>query len=109
MFAGDGVAQDALNELTELFTVGLAVVCENELKVLTELKKALAVDLAALVEAKKLIEKVENLQIDVLGIARDVNRLDIASRQRDEEILNLRRQIGELLSCVDRVDQVMNL
>ena len=53
MFAGDGVAQDALNKLTELFTVGLAVVRENELKVLTELRKVLAVDLAALVKAKE--------------------------------------------------------
>ena len=53
VFAGDGVAQDALNELTELFTVGLAVVRENELKVLTELRKVLAVDLAALVKAKE--------------------------------------------------------
>ena len=48
-------------------------------------------------------------KVDVLGIARDVNSLDMASRQREEEILNLRRQIGELPSCVDRVDQVIYL
>ena len=104
VFAGDRVAQDALKDLTDVFRDALAIVRETELKVLTELRNALAVDLAALMEARKVSEKVDYLQSNLLCVARDVNNLDFASRQREEEILKLGR---ELSSCIHRMDQVI--
>ena len=81
VFARDRVSRNALNELTDLFTVGLAIVRDTELQMVVELRNVLTVDLKALEESQKLdVEKVEKVQDDVKGIDRNVNRMNIASQ-----------------------------
>ena len=105
VFARDRVSRNALNELTDLFTVGLAIVRDTELQMVVELRNVLTVDLKALEESQKLdVEKVEKVQDDVKGIDRNVNRMNIASQQRDEKIQSLRKEIQDLNSLILNYD-----